>query len=226
MTENRKNGKRRCIIVGAGDLTVNRIPVQEEDYVIAADGGYLYCKMMEIVPDLILGDFDSVGEKEAEELSRIQKVSPERIVLLPAEKDETDMLAAIHAGMDEGCREFYIYAGQGGRLEHTIANIQCLKYIRECGAVGYMIDASGMIMVAQNETVHFQPQTEGYLSLFSMGDKTEGVTIRNMKYLLNNATLTNSFPIGISNEFIGEPASVTVENGTLMIILTWGKNTI
>lgn len=213
---------KRCIIIGAGDLTVSEIPVNEDDYVIAADGGYLYCKVLGIEPDLILGDFDSVGEKEAEELARIQKAEPERIVLLPAEKDETDMLAAIHAGLSEGCREFHIYAGQGGRLEHTIANIQCLKYLKECSAVGYMLDGTGMILVAKDETVSFQPQTEGYLSLFSMGDRAEGVTIRNMKYELNDATVTNSFPIGISNEFIGEQASITVKNGTLMIILTWG----
>lgn len=221
MTESRKDRKKRCIIIGAGDLTVTQIPVRDEDYVIAADGGYLYCKMLEIVPDLILGDLDSVGEQEAEELSRIRKLEPERVVVLPAEKDETDMLAAIHAGLEEGCREFYIYAGQGGRLEHTIANIQCLKYIRECGAAGYMMDQTGMILVAQNETVRFLPTAQGYLSLFSMGDRAEGVTIRNMKYELNSATITNSFPIGISNEFIGEQASITVENGTLVIILTW-----
>lgn len=212
---------KRCVIIGAGDLTVSEIPVREEDYVIAADGGYMYCKVLGIEPDLILGDFDSIGEKEAEELADIQKADPERVVVLPVEKDETDMLAAIHAGLDEGCQEFHIYAGQGGRLEHTIANMQCLIYLKECGAVGYMIDGTGMILAARNETVSFQAGADGYLSLFSMGDKAEGVTIRNMKYELNGALVTNSFPIGISNEFIGEAASVTVENGTLAIILTW-----
>lgn len=213
---------KRCVIIGAGDLTVSEIPVKEEDYVIAADGGYMYCRVLGIEPDLILGDFDSIGEKEAEELAAIQKTDPDRIVVLPALKDETDMLAAIHAGLDEGCQEFHLYAGQGGRLEHTIANIQCLIYLKECGAVGYMMDGNGMILVAENETVSFRAGTEGYLSLFSMGDRAEGVTIRNMKYELKEATVTNSFPIGISNEFIGEPASITVENGTLAIILTWG----
>lgn len=212
---------KRCVIVGAGDLTVSEIPVREEDYVIAADGGYSYCKLFEIVPDLILGDLDSVGEAEAEELAEIAKIDPGRVIVLPAEKDETDMLAAIHAGLEAGCREFHIYAGQGGRLEHTIANIQCLIYLKECGAVGYMIDGTGMILVARNETVSFKPQTEGFLSLFSMGDKAEGVTIRNMKYLLDKAVVTNSFPIGISNEFIGKQASITVEHGTLAILLNW-----
>lgn len=213
---------KRCIIVGAGDLTISEIPVKEEDYVIAADGGYSYCKLLGIIPDLILGDFDSIGEEEAAEIAEILKEDEDRVIVLPVEKDETDMLAAIHAGLEQGCQEFLIYGGQGGRLEHTIANIQCLNYLKDCGAVGYLMDGTGMILAAKNETVNFKPQTEGYLSLFSMGDKAEGVTIRNMKYLLNAATITNTFPIGISNEFIGEAASVTVENGTLVIILSWG----
>lgn len=214
---------KRCIIIGAGDLTVTEILVREEDFVIAADGGYAYCKALRIVPDLILGDFDSVGEEEAEEIAEIQKRDPERILRLPVEKDETDMLAAIHAGLKEGCREFYIYAGQGGRLEHTIANIQCLKYLKECDAVGYMMDAAGMILVAKDETVSFLPQETGYLSLFSMGDRAEGVTIRNMKYELENAVITNSFPIGISNEFIGKQALITVNDGTVVILLNRNK---
>lgn len=214
---------KRCIIIGAGELNVSEIPVREDDYVIAADGGYIYCKMLEIVPDLILGDFDSIGEKEAEELARIQRIDPERLIVLPVEKDDTDMLAAIHAGLEAGCREFHIYAGQGGRLEHTIANVQCLKYLKECGAAGYLIDSSGMILVAKDETVRFNARTKGFLSLFSMGDRAEGVTLRNLKYELNDAVITNSYPIGISNEFIGKEASVTVKYGTLMIVLEYSE---
>ena len=212
---------KKCIIIGAGDLTVSEIPVGEDDYVIAADGGYSYCKLLGIEPDLILGDFDSVLEDDAQELAEIFKEDPERVIVLPAEKDETDMLAAIHAGLEAGCREFHLYASQGGRLEHTLANIQCLNYLKDCGAVGYMMDGTGMILVAKNETVAFKASMEGMLSLFSLGDRAEGVTIRNMKYELNKAVVTNSFPIGISNEFIGEQASITVENGTLVIILAW-----
>lgn len=212
---------RRCIIIGAGELNVSKILVREDDYVIAADGGYIYCKALEIVPDLILGDFDSIGEKEAEELAGIQKIDPKRLIVLPVEKDDTDMLAAIRAGLQEGCREFHIYGGQGGRVEHTIANIQCLKYLKECGAAGYLIDDSGMILVAKDETIRFHEETKGLLSLFSMGDRAEGVTLSNLKYELQDAVITNSYPIGISNEFVGKEASVTVKSGTLMII--WNK---
>ena len=90
------------------------------------------------------------------------------MVLLPAEKDETDMLAAINEGLKRGCQDFRIYAGQGGRLEHTIANIQCLKYLKEQGAAGYLCDGTGMIFVIKDEEVSFREENEGYLSVFSL----------------------------------------------------------
>lgn len=211
---------KRCVIVGAGELRGSSIPVEKEDFVIAADGGYAYCKKLGIVPDLILGDFDSVKEEDAEQIARIQKICPDSVVVLPAEKDDTDMLAAIRMGLSEGCRDFRIYAAQGGRLEHTIANLQCLIYLKECGASGCLADEASTVFILQNETVWFKESASGYLSLFSMGEKAEGVTIRNMKYELDRAEVTNSYPIGISNEFIGKRASVTVEKGTLAAILS------
>ena len=65
----------------------------------------------------------------------------------------------------------------------------------------------------------FEKGKKGFFSLFSLGDRAEGVTIRNMKYLLDEAVVTNAFPVGVSNEFIGKAGSVTVKNGTLLVIL-------
>ena len=79
---------KRCIIIGAGDLNVSQIPVQEEDFVIAADGGFSYCELLEVKPDLIIGDLDSVGEQDAEKIAALYQQEPEKFVLLPQEKDE------------------------------------------------------------------------------------------------------------------------------------------
>ena len=211
----------RCVIIGAGDLSVSEIPLHEGDYVIAADGGFSYCRYLEIEPDLILGDFDSVDERNMEDIMEMRARYPEKMKVLPVEKDDTDMLAAIKEGLNKGFEEFVIYGGQGGRLAHTMANIQCLNYLKEKGAKGYLMDGNGMILVAKNETVRFKKNLEGFLSLFSLGEKAEGVTITNMKYLLDKAVVTNDFPIGVSNEFIGKESSVTVENGTLLIMIDW-----
>ena len=219
MSKNVKNG--RCIVIGAGDLTVGNIRVLEDDLVIAVDGGLNYCPVLELEPDLILGDFDSVGEEQKEALLELQRQIPDRIISLKPEKDDTDMLAALKLGLEYGYTNFNIYAATGGRLEHTIANIQCLLYLKNHDAVGYIMDGNGMIFVMQNEEVRFKDTLEGYLSIFALGKSAKGVTIKGMKYELNQETLTNDFPIGISNEFIGKEALVRVEDGELVGIISY-----
>lgn len=211
----------RCIIIAAGDLTVGSIQVNEEDLVIAADGGLSYCSVLEVEPDLIIGDFDSVSEQEREAISLLKQQIPERIITLPHEKDDTDTLAAIKIGLANGYDRFLIYGGTGGRLEHTWANVQSLLYLKNHGAVGYLMDGSGMICVLQNEEVKLRDNLEGYLSLFALGKEAKGVTIRGMKYELENAVVTNDYPVGISNEFIGKEASVKVEDGELLMIISY-----
>ena len=213
--------KGNCILIGAGDLTVSEIPIEENDLCIAVDGGYEYCKLLEIIPDYILGDFDSIGEKEAENVVGIAETEEDKVIVLPVEKDDTDMLAALKLGLSQGYQSFRIYGGMGGRIEHTIANIQCLLYLKEHDAVGYLMDGTGMILVAKEEEISFLDSLEGYMSLFSMGDKAT-VSIENMKYLLKEQEVTNSFPIGISNEFIyGSKGKVTVHQGAVVIIVSW-----
>lgn len=208
----------RCIIVGAGELKSRTIEVRKEDFVIAADAGFSHCRRMGLSPDLIVGDFDSLPKEEQAQLERIRKEEPQRLLTLPSEKDDTDMLAAIREGLAKGCREFFLYGGLGGRLGHTIANIQCLNYLKERGASGRLIEAEETVFLIRNETVCFSSRQRGFLSLFSLGERAEGVTIRHMKYELDRAEVTNDFPVGVSNEFIGEPASITVEKGTLLVI--------
>lgn len=209
-----------CIIVGAGELTVREIPVKEGDFVIAADGGFAYCRQLGVEPDLTLGDFDSLDEGNKRAVEAISRERPERVQVLPVMKDDTDMLAAMKEGLKRGFRSFDIYAAaQGRRLSHTIANIQCLNYLKENGASGRLIEAGETVFLLRDETVEFVKEQKGFLSLFSLGDRAEGVTIRNMKYLLDRATVTNAFPVGVSNEFIGAAGSVTVEKGTLLVIV-------
>lgn len=212
----------KCIVIGAGDLTVNRLEYEEEkDFVIAVDGGLMYCQVLEIEPDLIIGDFDSVDETWLAAVETIAASAPEKVAKLCPEKDDTDMLAALRRGVAAGYRNFRIYAATGGRLEHTLANIQCLLFLKHHDAIGYIMDGSGMMLVIENEAVSFRKETEGYLSIFSLGKEAHGVTLKGLKYPLNNYTMTNDYPIGISNEFIGEEASVSVENGQLVLVVNW-----
>lgn len=211
----------KCFVIGAGDLTVGALEVGEKDLVIAVDGGLGYCGALGVEPHLILGDFDSVSSKEAKVIEMLEQQIPERVIRLPREKDDTDTLAALKEGLRRGYRDFRIYGGTGGRFDHTFANIQCLLFLKRQGAVGYLMDGNGMILVLEDESVEFQEGLEGYLSLFSLSQESLDVTIQGMKYPLERAVLRNDFPIGISNEFTGKPAVISVEKGQLVCMLQW-----
>lgn len=197
---------------------MDHIPVRTGDFCIAADGGITHCRSVQLEPDLIIGDFDSVSGKEKMDMISEKEAFPDRFCTLPTEKDDTDMLAAIREGLKRGYRKFEIYGSQGGRLSHTIANIQCLSFLRDHGAEGILAEKNSRVFLIREETAVMPEDWQGYMSLFSYGKQAEGVTIRNLKYELENAVLTEGFPIGVSNEFIGKAASVTVEKGTLLAI--------
>ena len=211
----------RCILIGSGDLTVSEVKKKDGDFVIALDGGIGYCDFLRLEPDLVIGDFDSVTEEEQKAVEILEREVPDQVIRLQPEKDDTDMLYGIKYALGLGYREFRLYGATGGRLDHTQANIQCLLYLKNHDASGYLMDGNGMIMVLKDEAVSFQENLEGMLSLFALGERAEGVSIRGMKYPLENATITNDFPIGISNEFIGEKAEISVTKGELVCIISF-----
>ncbi|MBE5864859.1 MAG: thiamine diphosphokinase [Lachnospiraceae bacterium] len=213
------NGK--CYVIGAGDLTMGELAVTEDDLVIAVDGGLSYCGILNVEPDLIIGDFDSMSDGELQALEVLKQDIPERIITLPCEKDDTDMLAALKYGLERGFKDFRIYGGTGGRFDHTFANIQCLLYLKNKDASGYLVDGTGMMFVLQNEAVHLNKNLEGVLSLFSLGKVAKGVNIRNMKYPVTDFTMSNDYPVGISNEFIGKEAVISVEEGELVCMIQY-----
>ncbi len=212
---------KKCIIIGAGDLTVGSVSVGEEDFVIAVDGGINYCGILGVEPDMLLGDFDSVNAQQREAILKMKEQAPDRVVVLKPQKDDTDMLAALRLGLERGYDYFLLYGATGGRLEHTLANIQCLLYLKKNGAVGYLMDGSGMIFVMENEEVKLRDNLEGYFSLFCLGKEAKGVNIKGMKYELEDYTMSNDFPIGVSNEFIGKEATVSVREGQLVGIVNY-----
>lgn len=214
----------RCILVCAGDLELSDIAVREEDLVIAVDGGYMYCSVFGIEPDIVIGDFDSLEEKYVKQIEESYLTEPaaaKRMIRLNPVKDDTDTLAAVKLGLEEGYGEFHLYGAMGGRLEHTIANLQCLLFLKNAGAKAYLWDGSMMATLLQEEAVSFKKEMEGILSVFAIGGIAEGVSEKGLKYALTDAVIKEDFPIGISNEFIGEKAEVSVKKGTLLLIVRW-----
>lgn len=201
-----------CCIVGAGDMAGTELNIPEGAYVIAADAGLTVLESRGICPDLIVGDFDSLG--------RIPE--GDNVLCAPAEKDDTDILLAVKTALEMGYRTLIIYGGLGGRLDHSLANLQILNYITSQGAIGFLAGCGCVCTVIRDASLRFSPKTRGTVSVFSMGDIARGVTLTGMKYPLTDYDMSNTFPIGVSNEMAGN-ARVTVKNGTLAVIWQAGS---
>ncbi|MCD8068804.1 MAG: thiamine diphosphokinase, partial [Lachnospiraceae bacterium] len=93
------------------------------------------------------------------------------------------------------------------------------KYLKNRGAEGFLCDGAGMSLLVQDEEIVLKETLEGYINIFCMGDSARGVTLKNLKYELEDAELTDDFPLGVSNEFIGKPASISVKQGTLLVMI-------
>lgn len=217
----------KCILVCAGDFTPMGIPRQEGDCLIAVDNGLTYLSQMGILPDYCIGDYDSLLPETGNVLEEIRKQTPERVVSLPVEKDDTDTLAAVRFGMRLGYQRFDLYGALGGeRISHTMANLQVLKFIKEQGGQGYIMDSNQMLFLVQNETKVFHKGFTGRFSIFALDPVVKGVTLRGMKYSLENGEIKNDFPIGCSNEITEETskecaAEVTVKEGTALVVVGW-----
>ncbi|MBQ6996821.1 MAG: thiamine diphosphokinase [Oscillospiraceae bacterium] len=197
----------KCILFCAAEFDRLAQNIEDDDYVIAADGGLRHLKALSRKPDAILGDFDSLG------------FVPQGAEVFPVQKDDTDAMLAVRHGLTRGYREFVIYGGlDGQRLDHTVANYQTLQFLSDNGAAGYLIGKDYIVTVIKNETLRFPNTAEGVLSVFCLGEDARGVSIRGLQYPLQNGTLTGGFPLGVSNHFVGEAAQVTVENGSLLVM--------
>ena len=197
----------RCVIFGAAAFDSLILPIDKDDLVIAADGGVNHLSKAGITPDVILGDFDSLG------------YIPEGAQVFPVEKDDTDVMLGVRHGLQAGFREFLIYGGMDGkRLDHTVANFQTLAFLRAHDARGYLVGREQLATVISNETAVFSPNAAGILSAFCLGKDASGVTIRGLQYSMETGTLAADFPLGVSNHFTGKEAEITVENGQLLLI--------
>ncbi len=202
--------KKFCFIFGAGERTPMPLLPFEGSVVIAADGGLDFLRSAGISPDYIIGDFDSLGEIP----------TGGKVTVLPKEKDVTDMWAAAEKGIDCGCNSFVIYGGTGGRLDHTLANLQLIARLSKRGFETRLYGNGYVISAVTNGELEISGEAGEYVSVFALSDVCEGVTIENLKYTVENYRLTNDFPLGVSNEFTEKTAKISVKGGTIAVYYT------
>ncbi len=197
-----------CHIVGAGEFAPARFTPAPGDFIIAADGGFAHLQAMGVKPDLLLGDFDS--------LETVPDF-PNKLTL-PVMKDDTDTAAALRWGMEHGYRDFRLHGGLGGRLDHTLANIQLLAALSAAGCRAFLLGQESTLTVLTDGTLTFPAGYAGTVSVFCHGDAAEGVSLRGLLYPLSEVRLTDTVPLGVSNSFLeGQGAAVTVRRGQLLL---------
>ena len=205
---------KRCIIFAAGQMDITPLLPQQfsdEDYIIAADAGIKNAAKLSVVPHLVMGDMDSLEKKDV----------PEGAILFPVRKDDTDLMLAIKKGIELGYSDFLIYGALGGRLDHTYASIQSLSYLSEKGCRGALVDGYQWVTMISGGTLSV-PKGYRHISVFSYTEKVDGIDLRGLSYPLENASLTQNFPLGVSNSMgeNEEEATITVREGKLLVILS------
>ena len=181
----------------------------QDDWILAADGGLRHLQALGLEPTGILGDFDSLGyTPQGPQVDRF-----------PVEKDDTDSMLAVKAGLQAGYRRFLLYGAlDGPRLDHTVANFQLLHYLSNRNAYGYLVGSTYLATVLAPGRLRFPPEAGGILSVFCSGADASGVTLRGLQYPLEDAVLTAGLPLGVSNHFLGLPAEVSLKQGRLLLL--------
>ena len=195
-----------CYIACALDCKMDFIP-QEGDLIIGADRGYFTLVENGMSPHVAIGDFDSFTGK----------VECENTIVFPVKKDFTDSALAIDYAIQNGYEKIVVFGGIGGDLDHTIANIALVgKYSKESIDISF-VDRENVLFAIHNSSVHFDKEAKGRISVFSFNDTALGVNEKGLLYSLEDATLENQIPLGVSNEFVGCDSEISVSDGTLLI---------
>ena len=202
---------KRCVIVGSASIKdYKRIKeyLKEDDFFVYCDGGLKHIEGLGKQPNLIVGDFDSHENPH---------MNIETIVL-PCIKDDTDTSYAMKECIKRGFDEYLFVGCVGERLDHTLGNVSFLIKLNELGFKAEMIDDYSIMTIVGKDGEHIE-DTFSFFSLISLSDKSEGVTIEDAKYTLDNATIESNFQYGVSNEVLaGKTSKVSVKKGNLLLI--------
>ncbi|WP_314686607.1 thiamine diphosphokinase [uncultured Bifidobacterium sp.] len=212
-----RGGPLLCLLFAAGSYPDPLPPLPAADIVIAADGGLDVLRRLGRRADVAVGDFDSlVG-------ARPRDGGPDaaRVIALPPQKDDTDMLAALKTGWSLGARVFHVFGGLGGRVDHSLANMQTMALLAAHGGIGFLHGDGQVVTAVADGRLSFPAHAcapRSMVSVLSHTDESRGVSETGLKYGLDGVTMSNVQVRGVSNEFLDRiPAVVEVRHGTLVV---------
>lgn len=202
---------RRCVIIGGAGIRryeVIRQYLQPDDFIVCCDSGLKHRDGLGIIPDLIIGDFDSCEDPHI----------PAETIVLPREKDDTDTMAAVRETVRRGFDRFLLLGVFGDRLDHTLANVYILTWLDNRGKEALAADDFSEMEIVSRLPAYIGDRFP-FFSLAAINGSVEGVTIKNARYPLENAAINNEYQYAVSNESLpGKTAEVTVKKGSLLLI--------
>lgn len=209
---------RCCLIVTGGEFCGMPEELKEERpaYVIACDVGWRYAERLGLKPDLAVGDFDSAPAPEAVPVKRV-----------PSRKDDTDTMLAVKEALAAGFREIVILCAFGGRLDHTLANLQGGAYAVSRGAGRVRLigaDTEALVIGPEACPLVLPRREDRSLSLFALSDRVEGLALKGTKYDGEGLALESRFPLGVSNHWTAPAAEISFRSGILLVLQSRLKN--
>ena len=216
------DGKMKMILVAGGAVTPEFLkrycdPDDRRTCLVGIDAGVLRLEEAGLVPDVVIGDFDSVSPEERE---RIRKGYPQNLFLNPV-KDDTDMEAAVRYAIEQRPEEILILGATGGRMDHTITNLRLLMLFAEADLQAYLLDEHSRIRILKRSATLYKNELYGpYVSLLPVSETVRDITLRGFKYPLEQASLEPFSSLGVSNELEEETGEIIFSQGLLYLMET------
>lgn len=207
---------QRIIIFANGelpDLNKARLLLRNDDYIICADGGTRHALALNIQPHLLIGDMDSADKAQLQSLQKADVL----MELFPHDKNETDLELALNRAIDLNPKQLLLVGALGGRLDQTLGNLALLTDARLSAIDVQLDDGVEQVFTCRNR-VEIRGRPGDIVSLIPRLGAVSGIRTQNLKWPLNDETLYPDKTRGISNEMLGETASVAVGSGLLLIV--------
>lgn len=189
-------------------------------FVICADGGAVHLRHFGIIPDVLLGDFDSISMADLEFYSNAvstKNKTKTEIIKYPRHKDKTDSEIAVLLAEERGCDVIYLIGATGKRLDHTLANIFLSVRMLKKGVACIIADEHNEIAAADENITLYRNGTDK-VSIIPVTSKITGVTTEGLYYNLDGAELEFGSTLGISNEYVSEKSKISIDSGIALVI--------
>jgi len=207
---------KTVVIVANGKRSTSFLPrIGSKDCIIGVDRGALWLLRHKVIPDVAIGDFDSVT---ASERKTIQEQS-RTFIKYPSCKDATDLELAVDYTLRLQPQSVVIYGASGSRLDHVLASFYLLEKFLPHNISAEIRDSRNRVFLT-NSLYQLTPSTEyRYVSLFPYSEQAV-VTLRSFKYELTRFTFRRGTTRGVSNELTGRPASIIVHEGIVLVVMS------